>query len=86
MGINLDSLRERLAEAEEWPCRYTFKFIVPVAKDPDARALLPGAEFEARPSKGGKYVGLTARVIMDTPDAVVSVYTRAAHIEGLIAL
>ncbi|MEZ4273625.1 MAG: DUF493 domain-containing protein [Myxococcota bacterium] len=78
--------RELLGTEHEWPCRYTFKFVVPAAKSGDVKELFNPGSTTSRPSKNGNYVSLTAVVLMASPDDVITVYERASRIEGLLAL
>ena len=63
-----------------------FKFIVPGGKEGEVKLLFPKNVLETRPSKQGKYVSVTAKVMMASPEQVVNIYEKAAKIEGLIAL
>ena len=83
------NLQKKLAKTSEWPSLYMFKFIVPA--DPDkikaVEALFDDStEVLRRYSNGGKYVSLTGKEVMLTPEDVIQRYTEAAAIEGLIAL
>ena len=81
------ALKTKLDEVHVWPCLYVFKFIVKKEQTPEVEALFKkGAPFERRDSKGGKYVGMTAQVLMDTSAEVISVYREAVKINGCIAL
>lgn len=79
------SFIERLDEHHRWPGPYMFKFIVPAARIGELRQVAPGDHSE-RPSKGGKYISLTARAQMASAAEVWGVYEQAAHIEGLLSL
>ena len=80
------SFKEKLDRVHQWPSLYMFKFIVPGGKEGRVKDLFPKNIVETRPSKQGKYVSVTARVMMASPDQVVDIYKKAAEIEGLIAL
>lgn len=83
---NFDSFRERLEHEYEWPSLYTFKFIVPRDKEDAVMELFPKVEVSTKESSGGKYISLTARLMANSSDTIISVYEKAQHIEGLIAL
>lgn len=81
-----DSFRERLESEYEWPSLYTFKFIVPRDQEEAVMELFPKVEVSTKESSGGKYISLTARLMANSSDTIISVYEKAQHIEGLIAL
>jgi len=78
--------REKLEKAHVWPSLYTFKFIVKAGKEEDVQRLFPTHTHTSRPSAKGNYTSLTFQMMMPSSDAVISVYRRAATVEGLIAL
>jgi hypothetical protein len=81
------ALKTKLDEVHVWPCVYIFKFIVKKEQTGEIEALFrEGTPFERRDSKAGKYVGMTAQVLMETSQAVISVYREALKINGCIAL
>lgn len=82
----LEKLRNLLAEQYSWPSEYIFKFIVPSDKVGEIEALFPGYPIKKRPSRRGKFVGLTVRIEMDSADVVIAVYQKASLIEGVISL
>lgn len=84
--LNFDSFRERLENEYEWPSLYTFKFIVPKEQEDAVMELFPKVEVSTKESSGGKYISLTARLMANSSDTIISVYEKARHIEGLIAL
>lgn len=84
--LNFDSFRERLENEYEWPSLYTFKFIVPRKQEEAVMDLFPKVEVSTKESSGGKYISLTARLMANSSDTIISVYEKARHIEGLIAL
>ena len=83
-----DGLKEQLEELE-WPSVYLFKFIVPNESSLVARTTAlfdDGTDLSYHPSKNGKFVSVSARELMLSPDAVIQRYEEASKIEGLIAL
>lgn len=85
-GNSYDSFREKLELQYTWPSLYTFKFIVPQGNEEKVRELFPGTEVIEKKSRKGNYVSLTARLMAESSDAIISVYLKAHGIEGLIAL
>ncbi len=83
--MDLSRLRAKLDD-QRWPRLYMFKFIVKPEKAPAVEALFTKTDVQARPSRNGRYVSLTAKLFMPSSDAVIGVYEKAARIEGLIAL
>ena len=80
------SFREKLDKIHQWPSLYMFKFIVPKGKEDQVRQLFPKNVLTEKQSRTGKYVSITAKVMMASADAVVDIYESASEIEELIAL
>lgn len=85
-GFNYESFQEKLELEYSWPSLYTFKFIVPQGNEKKVRELFPGTEVTEKKSRKGNYISLTARMMAESSEAIIFVYKRAQHIEGLIAL
>jgi len=86
---NFNTLRERLAKELTWPSVYMFKFIAPAENRIFAMLhdLFPHqAEFTNRHSAGGKYVSITVKEVMMSPDEVIERYEKASAIDGVIVL
>ncbi|HMJ69932.1 MAG TPA: DUF493 family protein [Cyclobacteriaceae bacterium] len=77
---------EKLDKFYAWPSLYTFKFIVKAGQEDDLRKLFPLHTHTSKPSKNGNYTSVTFQMMMPSAQAVVDVYTKAAVIEGIIAL
>ncbi len=82
----LDELRKKLESIHSWPSVYMFKFIVPAEKEGDVLSLFPRNETSSKSSKNGRYVSVTAEVMIGSTDQVIEVYEKAYQIEALIAL
>lgn len=78
--------KELLDKEYDWPADYLFKFIVPVEKEQEVRALFPDHEPEVKASKNGNYVSLSVTYCADSSDLILAIYEKASKIEGLIAL
>jgi len=80
------SFKEKLEKTHQWPSLYMFKFIVPNGKEREVKVLFPKNILKEKSSRTGKYVSITAQVMMASADQVIDIYERANKIEGLIAL
>jgi hypothetical protein len=80
------SFRNTLDQCHEWPCRYTFKFIGPETCAQEAAALFPEECVSLRPSRTGKYLGVTAEIQVTCAEDVMEIYKQAHKITGLICL
>ncbi len=78
--------REKLESSYSWPALYMFKFIVSSDKEEEITNLFPKNEVKLKSSKTGKYISLTAEIMIGTSDQVIVIYKKAHTIEGLIAL
>lgn len=85
-----EKLLIQLTDGFDWPTVYMFKFIVPA--DNEKIAQVEGlfnskeAEINTRQSRTGKFVSITAKEMMMSPQSVVDRYLQAEGIEGLISL
>lgn len=75
-----------LDEQTAFPSTYVFKFIVPLDQVATLEALFPDYEPTYRASAKGNYVSLTMQPVMESAEAVIAVYRRAAQVEGVIML
>jgi hypothetical protein len=82
----LTRLKALLEDHHEWPCDYTFKFVVAREELDAVLGLFPAATPQLRPSKNQNFVGVTFQVNMPSSAAVIDVYERASKIDRLVAL
>ncbi|WP_235896678.1 DUF493 family protein [Oceanidesulfovibrio marinus] len=83
---SLESLKQKLHECHDWPCRYMFKFIVPQGQSNQLCAVLDMTPCIERASRTGKYVSITIEEHMSSPDEVVMIYQKASTVPGVLAL
>lgn len=81
-----EEFKQKLEEVHQFPTLYMFKFIVTEDRKEEVQALFPNNELDLKPSSKGKYVSVTAKVLMPSSDKVMEVYKEASKIKGLIAL
>jgi len=86
MSWSVDGFKEKLDNEYSFPVVYVFKFIVPLEKKEQLEEVLPEGDISYRQSKTNKYVSLTLKKKVESSDEVIDVYTKAHHIEGIIAL
>jgi len=82
----LISFREKLEKHNAWPSLYVFKFIVPTGQQDQVKNLFPSHTASEKLSKQGNYTSITIQAMMQSSDAVIEMYKRAALIEGIVAL
>ena len=80
------SFREKLDKVYVWPSLYVFKFIVPQQKVEEVKELFPNHVSTEKQSENGKYISVTFNMMMPSSEAVIDVYLKVKHIEGIIAL
>lgn len=88
MMADFSGLKEKL-EAMEWPAVYLFKFIVLNDQEKIARVTAlfeEAADLNLQPSSNGKYISISAKELMISPEAIISRYEKASEIEGIISL
>ncbi|WP_243546007.1 DUF493 family protein [Pseudodesulfovibrio tunisiensis] len=81
-----EQFQQILDEHHDWPCPYTFKFIVPAHRFDQFNELFSEFEMSTRTSRTGKYTSITMESTMCSSTEVMSVYTKAAMIKGIISL
>ncbi|MGM0478919.1 MAG: DUF493 family protein [Bacteroidota bacterium] len=88
MDKQFEKLYEQLKE-QQWPRVYLFKFIAPA----DSRTIaLVTQLFDnednivMRPSKKGNYSSISVKEEMNSAEAVIALYEKAAQIKGVISL
>lgn len=86
MAESFENFKKTLDEHHEWPCDYTFKFIVPGSSLPELKSMLEGIPHSEKDSKTGKYTSVTVTIHAESADEIVTIYQKAATIEGLISL
>lgn len=80
------SFREKLDQHYSWPSLYMFKFIIPTGRENEIKKLFPNHSVSEKLSREGKYTSVTIQMMMQSSDAVISIYVKAAKIEGIVAL
>ena len=86
MEERMVSFKQKLDALYVWPALYVFKFIVPNHRVEEVKLLFPNHFSTEKQSEKGKYISITINMMMPSSDAVVDVYQKVKHIEGLIAL
>ncbi len=81
-----NAFKERLDQHYSWPAKYLFKFIVPRGKEDAFIDIFPDISLTIKASSGGKYVSVTANVLMKSTQEVMDIYKKAYLIEGIISL
>ncbi|MCY4645242.1 MAG: DUF493 domain-containing protein [Bacteriovoracales bacterium] len=70
-----------------FPCHYLFKFVLPMGKRGELMAILgQGEVVKERPSRTGRYIGLTFSRMFQSSDEILSVYRAAGRLKGVMAL
>lgn len=89
MNNRTDKFRKLISEHKDWPMLYYYKFII--NNDPQKLEQLKvlfadSSEITYKTSKDLRYISLSCKQYMPDPESIISVYERAALVEGLIAL
>ncbi|MDF2449217.1 MAG: hypothetical protein K0R26_1721 [Bacteroidota bacterium] len=90
MAGTFDELRKKLEEnITSFPYIYMFKFIV--KSDNKAMALVEvifdsDADIIQKQSSNGNYISITVKQVVLSVDEIISIYEKAAAIEGVISL
>lgn len=80
-------MKALLDDVHQWPCVYTFKFIVPIAEVAKVGLFVgEDAEVNSKPSKKGNYISLTIKKRCQSSDEVLAIYERVSGTKGIISL
>jgi putative lipoic acid-binding regulatory protein len=82
----VNSFRQKLDEHYAWPALYVYKFIVPTGKEDLIKEIFPFHPVTEKLSKQGNYTSVTIQMMMQSSDAVIDIYRKAAAVEGIVAL
>lgn len=83
------NLYEKLSKDKNWPQVYMFKFIITAE---NKKIALIEAKFSdeavvhQKESSGGKYMSITVKEVMLSPEAVIEKYREISQIEGVMSL
>ncbi len=78
--------RQKLDQQYYWPALYMFKFIVPRGKEQGIKKLFPKNDILEKLSNKGNYSSLTIKMMLNSSEEVIKIYTDADQVEGVIAL
>lgn len=86
---DLESFKNKLIETTTFPTVYMFKFIV--AADNRKIALVESlfdeeAEILTKQSANGKYISITSKQVAMNVEEIITIYKKAAEIEGIMFL
>lgn len=81
-----DRFQELLDDQNDWPTRYTFKFIAPAERVDLLRDVFGDHPVRVRESSKGNYMSVTAHLRMSSSEEVVAIYAEASDIDGVISL
>ncbi len=83
-------LKKKLKKETTFPSKYLYKFIIPAYKYKinQVEQLFDhmGAVINKSASKTGKYISISALVVMKNADAIIAIYRDAEKVEGIISL
>ena len=89
MTKDFNKLKEALMADKKWPQQYMFKFIVPNDnKSFDlVKAMMPYPEkVTYRTSKDIRYIAMSYKQYMKTPQDVIDIYEKVSTVENVIIL
>lgn len=84
----MSNFKTLLDEQYAWPSEYLFKFIVPESELEIIEGIFVeiGGKTEKRPSRNGRYVSVSSKILMQSSDEVLVVYERVRAVKGVISL
>ena len=86
MVTELEEFKALLDDQYTWPAPYLFKFIVPKTELKTLESLVEGNKLTEKPSKHGKYIGISFTAVCNSSDEVLSMYKKVSAIPGILSL
>jgi len=86
MSWDKNKFKNTLDSAYNFPCSYTFKFIVISSKKSKVLNLISNPKFIIKESRNKKYISITLTSIMKNADEIIYIYKKASKIKGIISL
>jgi putative lipoic acid-binding regulatory protein len=85
-----NNLKKKLIKDTSFPTKYLYKFIIPADNDKinQIEQLFDhtGAVINKSTSKSGKYISVSALLVMKNAEAIIAIYREAEKVEGIISL
>lgn len=81
-----DKFKDLLDEKYNFPCPYSFKFVVPSAQRSEIEQLFVGDHMSEKRSKNGKYTSFTITKTVESSSEIIAAYRKCENIENLIML
>ena len=86
--MELENFAQLLKKHYQFPCEYTYKFVVPAPARPLAETIL--AEFfcscTVKISRSGRYMSISATRSMESVEEIIEIYQKMHIVDGLISL
>ncbi len=89
MTDNIDKFKKLLADQQQWPMLYYFKFIIQNKQeqlDQVKGFFEDPSTITYKTSKDIKFIGISCKQWMPNPESIVAIYEKASQIKGLISL
>lgn len=86
MDKDIQSFKEKLEAVSEWPSLYMFKFIVGAEQEQEVKDIFHTHEVITKPSKNGKYLSLTIKMMAASSDQIIEKYIETSKVKGIISL
>lgn len=83
---SMEALKKLLDKEYEWPARYPFRFVMPLASVEDFSKLFPQENLQTRFSQNAKYVAVHFEILAEDADAIIEIYLKVKSIQGVISL
>ena len=84
--MSTEKFKSLLDEKYQWPCHYTFKFVVNTDNEGELANIFESDQVQKRSSRTGKYISYTVTKLVDSSDHVIEIYSRASSIDGVMSL
>lgn len=85
-GHSYDKFLKLLVNQYAWPDYYNFKFITTEEKKSDLITFFNSEQYLEKQSQTGKYISISFRKFVHTPQEVIDIYGEVSKIEGIMML
>lgn len=82
----MSKFKELLEKEYDFPCEYSFKFVVPQDKQQEVFSLIEENKTSIKKSRTGKYISITYTTRVENVEHIIAIYERVAEVEGVLNL
>lgn len=86
MNNKYEKFKNVLEEHHNFPCSYTFKFIVKKEKLKEFKDVLDEIDIKEKVSKNGNFKSITLKKKMKNSQEIIEIYEKVGNVDGVMTL